>query len=134
MISFIASSWLVLGIVLSLGQGGGASFTPGIVPINWLIIATFIFKLGLWPFHQLTADLYDHLPTRLTVLIQVPIKLGLFLFILQTIGKGDSCLISTAYWLIIACIGILGPAIATMYAYNFKRFIALSSSAYAAAC
>lgn len=56
--------------------------------------------------------------------IQLPIKLGVFLFILNWFGAGISPYVG------VAGLAILLPAIATQYSYTFKRFISLSSSSY----
>jgi NADH:ubiquinone oxidoreductase subunit 2 (subunit N) len=78
----------------------------------WPLLITFLLKLGIFPFHQLTADLYDGLPTKIMMIIQLPIKLGLYLFISGWFNQ-------SSIW----GLAILIPAISTQYSYTFKRFI-----------
>lgn len=93
---------------------------------NWsiLLLPTFLLKLGIFPFHQLTADLYDGLPTKIMMIVQLPIKLGIYLFILNA-GAGYVEVFGP-----IQGLAILIPAISTSDSYTFKRFISLSSSSY----
>lgn len=105
--SFLLSSIFVFGILLTYQS----------LP-SWPILIVFLFKLGIFPFHQLTADLYDGLSTN-QIRLSLPIKLSILLFITKVVTLNLNI-----------GIAIQIPAISTLYSYTFKRFISLSSASY----
>lgn len=110
--SQIVTTLFVLGLALNISGG-----------FMWagLMAPTFLLKLGIFPFHQLTADLYDGLPTKVMMQLNQPIKLGIYLFTQHSL---------VLPYFTIASAAILQPAISTGFALTFKRFISLSSSSY----
>ena len=91
------------------------------------LLIVFQLKLGIFPFHQLTADLYDGISTSIMMIIQLPIKLGIFLF--QTrmeVGEGPQ----PGFALASFQLGIIISAIGASNSYTFKRFQSLSSTSY----
>lgn len=117
--SLLLSTFFCLGIVLVYADNGHTTATD----LNLPIWSVFQLKLGILPFHQLTADLYDSCPTKIMMLMQLPIKLGILLYI-----SGQHIIPSYAVSLLF--VGIIVASLSTCYAYTFKRFQALSSTSY----
>lgn len=113
--SLILTTFFIFGIVLTYVNDG---------ILGWPLILVFQLKLGILPFHQLTADLYDGISTKIMMVIQLPIKLGIFLFLYLNnyiLGNLPVIIVGAA---------MLIPAISAINAYTFKRFISLSSTSY----
>jgi NADH:ubiquinone oxidoreductase subunit 2 (subunit N) len=89
--------------------------------MNAPLILVFLLKLGILPFHQLTADLYDGISTKIMMIIQIPVKLGIFLFLIKNFS---GTMPITTPILLCATLAIIIPAISTQYSYTFKRFMA----------
>jgi NADH:ubiquinone oxidoreductase subunit 2 (subunit N) len=104
-----------------LSGGGGMS----------LLMFVLFFKLGFFPFHQLTADLYDGISTNILILFQIPIKFTILILASLLNPLSSSC--NNSSLLEGALLGsILIPAILLQFQYTFKRFIAMSSISYQA--
>lgn len=110
-ISLILTTFFLFGILLTI-----------ILSFGWPLIIVFLLKLGIFPFHKLTADLYDGLPTDIMMLIQLPLKFGIFIFLIRNLNY--------IIYSEIIILAIIIPAISTQYAITFKRFISLSSTSY----
>lgn len=111
--SLIITTLFLFGILLTY---------TSITTYGWPLFLVFFLKQGVFPFHQLTADLYDGISTNLMMLVQLPIKLTIFLLMItKNIGQNLPIILSIA---------IIIPAITTQYAYTFKRFMSLSSASY----
>lgn len=85
-----------------------------------------MFKLGLFPFHQWTPDLYDGIETSLVVWLQIITKYTIFIWLYLLID------IITINWYIntIGIITMIIAAILTTYQNTLKRFLAMSSISY----
>lgn len=53
-----------------------------LLPISFIAL-TFLFKLGAAPFYNWSPDLYDSLPTPITVWMIIVVKLAILLFLIQ---------------------------------------------------
>lgn len=109
--SLILTTFFLFGILLSV-----------LLLFGWPLIIVFLLKLGIFPFQKLTADLYDGLPVDIMMLIQLPIKFAIFIFLVNN----GLIMINNNY----LAMFIIIPAISTQYAMTFKRFLALSSTSY----
>lgn len=120
--SLVLTALFIQGIALVYGTHGSLN----IPDLNLPILLVFQLKLGIYPFHQLTADQYEGISTPLMVLLQLPVKLGVFLFLIRWYEEVNSSTITHP----IAGLAVQIPAISTQYAYTFKRFMSQSSSSY----
>lgn len=120
--SQVLTTFFILGIVLVYAVNGHTSLSL----FNYPLLLVFQFKLGILPFHQLTADLYDGLTTKTMMIIQLPIKLGIFLFQIDNFSySGDQTIKQASF------AAIMIPAISTQHiVLTLKRFQALSSISY----
>ena len=108
--SLIITTFFIFGILLTFANNA----------YGWPILVVLLFKLGVFPFHQQTADQYDGISTN-QMMIQQPIKLSIFLLMTTK---------SISIPILLGGIAILIPAISTQYTYTLKRFLSLSSASY----
>lgn len=132
--SQVLTTFFVFGIAQGQGEGSTLGAGVGTVPTLGLpLIQVFSLKLGLFPFHSLTADLYDGIPTSLLMIIQLPLKLGVFLFVTNYV-RGCGPDVGAAFGCgaggLIPIVAVQVPTIAQQFTYTFKRFMAYSSTSY----
>lgn len=128
-LSSIISTILLLGIILIYNNYGVTNYEYIKIlekytnTIQIFILLTIMFKLGLFPFHQWTPDLYDGLDTSLVVWLQIVTKYTIFIWLYLLID------IITLNWYInfISILTMLIAAILTTYQNTLKRFLAMSS-------
>ena len=51
-----------------------------------LLLSSFLLKLGASPFHMWVADVYEGAPTPVTMLLAIPVKLGLFFTFIRVLN------------------------------------------------
>ena len=119
-LSSFLTTFLLLSFLLIYSQEGHLSYFQNIPKTSELFLIFFIiFKLGLFPFHSLTGDLYDSLPLGPMILCQLPVK---YIYVVGLIPYIDFHQSYSIFMLI--------PALFLLSFNNFKRFIALSSLPY----
>jgi NADH-quinone oxidoreductase subunit N len=96
-----------------------------LLPVT-LIVLTFLFKLGAAPFYNWSPDLYDSIPTPITLWMTTVVKLSLLFFLIQpslflfTSNAHSLFLLSGILSLIVGSLG-LGAQ------WRIKRFLAYSA-------
>jgi NADH-quinone oxidoreductase subunit N len=103
---------------------GSSSFLY-LLPVT-LIVLTFLFKLGAAPFYNWSPDLYDSIPTPITLWMTTVVKFSLLFFLIQpslflfTRNAHSLFLLSGLFSLIVGSLG-LGAQ------WRIKRFLAYSA-------
>ena len=93
-----------------------------------LLLSSFLLKLGASPFHMWVADVYEGAPTPVTMLLAIPVKLGLFftfirvlnIFFLEFYAMKTALIFTAILSLFIGCYGAI-------YQKKIKRMLAYSS-------
>lgn len=88
------------------------------------------FKQGIFPFHGLTADQYDGLPTPQMALFQIPVK---YTYQIQTTEQFEIQNQSSETYEYVTqqlMISMVQTAVVLSAQYTFKRFLAISSVSY----
>ena len=124
LLSSLTTTFFLLGILIIYSDLGTTHYDLIDTSQATLFSLFFIFKLGLVPFHQLTADLYESLPVSIMVLYQVPMKYSFLILSLNF----KLVLVEQIYFL--GFFLILIPAILSIYQFTMKRFLAISSLSY----
>ncbi len=91
-----------------------------------LISITFMFKLGAAPFHSWAPDLYDAIPTPITMYLSIIPKIGIQIF-LQVISPLFYHIIIPIFLGQIAIISIIVGSIGLGSQWRIKRFITFSA-------
>ncbi len=125
LLSSLTTTLFLLGILIIYADLGTTHYDLIDTSQATLFSLFFIFKLGLVPFHQLTADLYESLPLSIMVLYQIPIK---YSFLILSLNFKLVGLEGIIYFL--GLFLILIPAILSIYQFTMKRFLAISSLSY----
>lgn len=132
LLSSIVSTLLLLGITLVYSYYGNLSidillsmYTYKYSTLGYLLILlTLFFKLGIFPFHQWSPDLYSGISYIFMIYIQIFIKYGI-LILLYNIHPLFIPL--SKYTVILGILTMIVASILLNSQYNIQRFIALSS-------
>lgn len=137
LLSAFSTAFLGLGLVLFYHEFGNLHYDNILLILNQsnsytfnfllaihLIIFSFLFKLSSVPLHQWAPDLYDNIPTKLTIWIAILPKI-LYLFILINIFN----IIQYSSYLFIlgGCASLIIGALGLTQQYKIKRFLTYSA-------
>lgn len=135
LLSAITTGFLLLSLALIYTKTGSTHYDNINVIMNYdkidiillPMLFTFLFKLGVTPLHNWVPDIYDNIPTPLTLWLATISKLGiLFLFLqinflfLDYTNLVNLIFVLSIFSMIIGSIGLMNQ-------YKIKRFIAYSS-------
>lgn len=135
LLSSLLSTFFLLGVTLLYSTYGHQNIEILLSQNNYkystfgylLILLTFFFKLGLFPFHQWSPDLYSGISYIFLIYIQIFIKFGL-LILLYNLNLLFLPLFS--YTLFFGLSTLVIASILLPSQFNIQRFIALSSIAH----
>nr|YP_009582146.1 NADH dehydrogenase subunit 2 [Polyplacotoma mediterranea]QBK82181.1 NADH dehydrogenase subunit 2 [Polyplacotoma mediterranea] len=130
----MSSGFYLFGCALYFGITGSENMLgtiyPGIMDTNmdlWagslgylFILVSFLFKLGVAPFHMWTPDVYEGAPTSTTALIAIIPKFSIFILI---IGLAFS---TTKLLFLVALVSLLIGALGALNQTRIKRLLAYS--------
>lgn len=142
LLSALSTSFLLLGVAILYGLTGSTNYdsikavltiimnkteitNQYILPITQIIL-TLLFKLGAAPFYNWAPDLYESIPTPITVWMTTIVKISILIFILQPAiasltKEGETIIIIAGLLsLIVGSVG-LGAQ------WRMKRFLAYSA-------
>ncbi len=139
-----SSVLLLYGIALLYGSGGTTNMIqlaevlrgaeqPAIKIGFALVLAGFLFKLALVPFHYWAPDAYEGAPTAVTAFMATAVKIAAFgalMRILWTVLPGLAWLWTGALWVVALATVIAGNVIA-LRQRSVKRMLAYSSISHA---
>lgn len=138
LLSALSTSFLLLGVAFFYGLTGSTNYDINSLlfsfePFNsylsfpvTFIVLTLLFKLGAAPFYNWSPDLYDSIPTPITVWMTTIVKLSLLLFLIQpcifllTSSAHSLFLLSGLLSLIVGSLGLSAQ-------WRIKRFLAYSA-------
>ncbi|ORY21210.1 hypothetical protein BCR33DRAFT_671429 [Rhizoclosmatium globosum] len=137
LLSAYTTSFLLLSIALLYGLTGTTSYDGLIMIVQtgevslwpfYLMMLTFLFKLGAAPLHGWAPDLYDSLPTYTTMFLLIVPKSAVLFLLLQldyVIGSeyGYNLL------LVVGAISMIVGSLGLSSQWRIKRFLAYSSIA-----
>jgi NADH-quinone oxidoreductase subunit N len=135
LLSAYTTSFLLLSIALLYGITGTTSYDGLIMFVQtgevsmwpfYLMMLTFLFKMGAAPLHNWAPDLYDSLPTFITMwMITVPKTTVLFLLTQLNFVITDA--IGSNMLLVFGTISLLVGSIGLSSQWTIKRFMTFSS-------
>jgi NADH-quinone oxidoreductase subunit N len=119
---------MLLGVALFYGFTGSTGYDHILLALNmnfmpqFLITLTLLFKLGAAPLHTWAPDLYDSIPTEITVYMVVIPKLAVLGFLMVIYDQLESLPFTLigAISLVVGSVGLVGQ-------WRIKRFLAYSA-------
>ena len=118
------SFWSIIDIELQEGSYNKEFFILNVG--QFLIFITLMFKLGAAPLHNWAPDLYDSLPTSITMYISIIPKISILTFMLM-INSLINHMNIQIFLSIIAIFSILVGSIGLASQWRIKRFITYSA-------
>lgn len=145
-LSAVTSAFLLFGIALVYLVSGTLSFShwnlmgPDAATVDHyylvgglgLILASFLFKLSLVPFHMWTPDVYQGAPAPVTAFVATVSKGALFVLLLRFFAMTDlwqdtPIMVALS---VIAALSILAGNLLALFQHDVKRLLAYSSIAH----
>lgn len=143
-ISLLASFFMLLGIgsmyisygTLNMAQlaeliGADTAIRPLLLPGIGFLLATFMVKSAVFPFHFWQPDFHTAAPTAVSAMLSsVVVKLGVYGFLRMTtllyIGQADTI---QAVLVVLGVIGVIFGGLSALGTHNVKRMLAYSTLA-----
>ena len=132
LLSSIMTTLLLLVIIIIYSTYGILEISVILSMMNYklnyigflLILLTLFFKLGIFPYHQWTPDLYMGINLKNMIYIQIIIKLGILIFFYNIHSLFS---LFSSLFLLLGCLTLLIGALLMETQHNIKRLYSNSS-------